>query len=143
MPATNFLEEAILKVLNEVALPTTTKLYATLSNKAGKKLVKPSECEEVAWPSFARVQYTTANTITAGGEGEAEPSSIKNKSAITFPAPTGTVTQGLAEYLLLVDALSGAANVWLYAKLTGKATIAYPSTTEVAFPTNALEVTAI
>lgn len=143
MPATNFLEEALLKVLNEVALPTTTKLYVTLAHKASKTLVKPSECEEIAYTAFARQQFTTSNTITPGGAGEAEPSSTKNKSAIAFPEPKSAVTNGNVLYALWVDALSGTANVWYYAKLAAEATIVNGSTTEIVFATNSLEVTAI
>jgi hypothetical protein len=149
MPMTNFLEKAILEVLKEKAFPTTTKLYvAVFQSTLTKKTVATNTAgvKECAWNTYARQLFPSGSTFTEGGEGETEPSNIKNTgTAVTYSLPTiepsGTEYNEPA-YMGVVDTSTGTANIWLYAKLAAKAVV-LKSSTEVTFPINALEFTAL
>ena len=144
MPATKYLEEQfVVKVLEKnEALPTTTKLYVGLAKKGTKLLVSTSEVEECAWTSYARV-LAKGGSNKAPGAGESSEPMEWEAPEVVIPAPTGAVSQGVAEFVFICDALSGTANIWFYAKLTAKATIEYPTTTEVKFAAKELKVTVL
>lgn len=145
MPATEFIEKALIAVLNErKALPTTTELYVGLAKKGGKKLVKTSELEECAWTSYARTLCPITGTYVAPSEAEATgPAELEIPAFTIVCNQPPAVTQGEALFAFICDA-SGttAANVWYYTKLTAPATIT-SATTEVAFAAKALKLTVL
>lgn len=144
MPATEFIEKALIAVLNEEkALPTTTKLFIGLAKKGGKKLVKTGEVEECAWTSYIRTLCPITGTYVAPTEAEGTgPAELEIPAFTIVCSLPAAVTQGEAVYAFVADAASGAANIWYFTKLTAPGVIT-SATTEVAFANKALKLTVL
>jgi hypothetical protein len=145
MPATEFIEKALIAVLNEnKALPTTTQLYIGLAKKGGKKLTTTGAVEECAWTGYTRTLCPITGTYKAPGEAEAsEPAELEIPAFTIACSLPAVVTQGEAIYAFLCDvAGTAAANIWYYTKLTAPGVIT-SATTEVAFANKALKLTVL
>ena len=144
MPATEFIEKALIAVLNEnKALPTTTQLYIGLAKKGGKKLTGTASVEECAWTAYARTACPIAGTYKAPGEAEAsEPAELEIPAFTIACALPAAVIQGEAVFAFVADAAAGAANIWYYTKLNAPGVIT-SATTEVAFANKALKLTVL
>lgn len=159
MPAANYVENALAELLKgkslEESLGAATgvqvkQLYVGFceSNPRHKGVteVKEGKWEQAsaaykrkAWPNG---EVTQANT-TAEAEAS-EPSEISNTNAVSIAIPTAAVVNGVLEYVFWSETQTAeTGHIWFYAKLAGKATVAYPTTTEISFNPGTLKLTVL
>ncbi len=139
MPATNYLQEALLnQVFGDTAYSTPATLYVALSTTTpaenGTGFTEPSG------NGYARVPVTNNTTSFPNATGGTGGSTKNNGAAITFTQSTGT-GWGTVTYLGIFDALTGG-NLLAYGALSqsytigGATTFSLPQTTGLTLTLN-------